>query len=54
MQQEAAYRDLGLEPVTTSVDVEPPRWWTPTRTVAQRRALGSGEKARCLRYRKAA
>ena len=83
VQQEAAYRDLGLEPVTmlatdwANLDgftarllaaarrararttaprwtVETPHWWTPTRTVAQRRALSSAEKARYLRYRNAA
>jgi hypothetical protein len=34
--------------------IEPPPWWTPTTTVAQRRALGEAEKRRYLRYRRAA
>jgi hypothetical protein len=34
--------------------VEPPPWWTSTATVAQRRALTPDERARFLRYRRAA
>ncbi len=34
--------------------VDPPRWWTPTTTVARRRALTDSEKQRYLRYRRAA
>lgn len=34
--------------------LDPPPWWTPTETVAQRRALAAGEKERYLRYRRAA
>ncbi|KRE93545.1 hypothetical protein ASG76_13930 [Nocardioides sp. Soil774] len=34
--------------------LDPPPWWTPTETVAQRRALAEGEKERYLRYRRAA
>ena len=34
--------------------LDPPRWWTPTETVAQRRALADGERKRYLRYRRAA
>lgn len=33
--------------------VEPPRWWTPTRTVAQRRALTPVQRKRLLRHRAA-
>lgn len=33
---------------------EPPGWWVPTVTVAQRRALSSYDRARFLRYRHAA
>lgn len=32
--------------------VEPPPWWTPTETVAQRRALSPGQRAGFLRYRR--
>jgi hypothetical protein len=31
--------------------VDPPSWWVPTATVAQRRALDPGQRARFLRYR---
>ena len=31
----------------------PPRWWTPTVTVAQRRALDGWERARYLRWQAA-
>jgi hypothetical protein len=34
--------------------VEPPAWWTPTHTVDRRRALDAGQRARLLRYRRAA
>lgn len=34
--------------------VDPPPWWTPTNTVARRRALNASERARLLRYRRAA
>ncbi len=34
--------------------IEPPPWWTPTVTVARRRALGEEQKRRYLRYRRAA
>lgn len=34
--------------------LEPPPWWTPTVTVAQRRALGEAERRRYLAYRRAA
>lgn len=83
IRQEAAYRALGLEPVTmTGADwaslegfsrrllearrrasartgerewtLEPPAWWTPTWTVARRRALVDWQRARFLRYRRAA
>jgi hypothetical protein len=33
--------------------IEPPSWWTPTVTVAQRRALSEQQKARFLRHRAA-
>jgi hypothetical protein len=81
--QDAAYRDLGLEPVTmlatdwAELDgitarlqaaasragartaapgwtVVPPSWWTPTTTVAHRRALSESQRERLLRYRRAA
>lgn len=83
LKKEAAYRALGLEPVTMVASdwadldefterllaaaqrarartakpmwtVEPPEWWTPTRTVAQRRALAEWQRERYLRYRRAA
>ncbi|MEO5663381.1 MAG: hypothetical protein ABIR39_08845 [Nocardioides sp.] len=83
LKKDAAYRDLGLEPVTMVASdwadlddftarllaaarrarcrtakplwtVEPPAWWTPTRTVAQRRALAEWQRERYLRYRRAA
>jgi hypothetical protein len=83
LKQEAAYRDLGLEPVTMLATdwqdldgfverlhaaaeraraargprqwtLEPPAWWTPTHTVARRRALDADQQARLLRYRRAA
>lgn len=34
--------------------VEPPPWWTPTHSVARRRALNAEQQARLLRYRRAA
>ena len=34
--------------------IEPPGWWTPTDTVARRRALADWERKRYLRYRRAA
>lgn len=34
--------------------VEPPTWWTPTDTVARRRALDALERERLLRYRRTA
>ncbi len=34
--------------------IEPPSWWTPTETVAQRRALSDWQRERYLRYRRAA
>lgn len=83
LKQDAAYRDLGLEPVTMVASdwgdldefterllaaahrarartakplwtVEPPEWWTPTQTVAQRRALAEWQQDRYLRYRRVA
>ncbi|RYC13331.1 hypothetical protein EUA94_05515 [Nocardioides zhouii] len=83
IKKEAAYRDVGLEPVSMLATdwndlpdftrrlvaavrrararqaprewtVETPAWWTPTETVAQRRALASWERERYLRYRRAA
>lgn len=33
---------------------DPPPWWTPNHTVARRRALDTAERARLLRYRRAA
>ena len=34
--------------------IEPPPWWTPTITVAQRRALTADQRARLLRHRREA
>ena len=34
--------------------VEPPPWWTPTHSVARRRALAADERARYLAYQRAA
>lgn len=34
--------------------VQPPPWWTPTQTVAQRRALSKVQRERLLRHRRAA
>jgi hypothetical protein len=34
--------------------IDPPPWWTPTETVAQRRALADWQRDRYLRYRQAA
>ena len=34
--------------------IDPPAWWTPTETVAQRRALSQWQRERFLRYRRAA
>lgn len=82
-KKDAAYRDVGLEPVSmlatdwNDLDdftrrllaavrraraqrgargwtIEPPEWWTPTETVAQRRALTARQRERYLRYRRAA
>lgn len=39
-------------PDLRSWTVEPPAWWTPTLTVAQRRALDIGERERLLRLRR--
>lgn len=78
-QQDADYRDLGLEPVsmfatdwhhpdvfvrrllaahgrargrrTRGWSLEAPPWWTPTHTVARRRALSARQQERFLRYR---
>lgn len=83
LKKEAAYRDVGLEPVsmlatdwndladftarlvaavrrtrarraTPAWTIQPPAWWTPTETVAARRALADWERQRYLRYRRAA
>jgi hypothetical protein len=34
--------------------IEPPAWWVPTTTVAQRRALSPSQRSRLLRHRRAA
>jgi hypothetical protein len=48
----AARQRAGFEdPVTRKWTVEPPYWWTPTETVAQRRALSEEERRRLLGYR---
>lgn len=83
LKKDAAYRDLGLEPVGMLASdwadlpdftgrllaaarrvsastgprrwtVEVPDWWTPTETVAQRRALTGWQRRQYLRYRRAA
>lgn len=83
LKKDAAYRDVGLEPVTmlatdwrdlgdfterlvaaarraaarpTNRDwtLDPPAWWRPTHTVELRRGLEQHERARALRYRRAA
>jgi len=81
-KKDAAYRDVGLEPVSMLATdwndlhdftrrlvaavrrarahrasrewtIDLPAWWTPTETVAQRRALADWERQRYLRYRRA-
>jgi hypothetical protein len=81
--QDAAFRDLGLEPFAMFASdwrdldaatrrllaaarrartrsgergwtLTPPKWWTPTDTVARRRALDGWARRRYLRYRRAA
>ncbi|GAB2779265.1 hypothetical protein GCM10027020_35930 [Nocardioides salsibiostraticola] len=37
---------------TRAWTIHPPPWWTPTGTVAQRRALSRGQRAGFLRYRR--
>ncbi len=51
----AAYRRARFEAESTRAwTIEPPLWWVPTVTVAQRRALDPQQRARLLRYRRGA
>lgn len=50
---EAAYRRARRRRTRRTWTTEPPDWWIPTRTVAQRRALSPAQRERCLRYRTA-
>ena len=47
--REARSRARFLPPSERAWTVEPPAWWTPTVTVAQRRALDGWQRARYLR-----
>lgn len=50
-----AYRRARYEPESSRAwTIDPPEWWTPTVTVAQRRALTAGQRERWLRHRRAA
>ena len=48
---EARQRARFEAPSTRQWTIEPPAWWTPTATVAQRRALTLDQRSRMLRYR---
>ena len=50
----AAVRRARVQRDTRAWTVVPPSWWTPTETVAQRRALAEWQRERFLRYRRAA
>ncbi|KQV67959.1 hypothetical protein ASC64_12325 [Nocardioides sp. Root122] len=50
----AAARRARSGPRSRAWTVDPPDWWTPTNTVARRRALDAAQRARLLRYRRAA
>ena len=50
----AAARRARSGPRSRAWTVDPPDWWTPTHTVARRRALDAEQRARLLRYRRAA
>jgi hypothetical protein len=48
----SAYARAALRPVSQRAwTVRPPAWWTPTDTVARRRALSISDQERLLRYR---
>lgn len=47
----ARKRGLWLPESVRPWTTEPPHWWVPTATVAQRRALSEGDRARWLRLR---
>ena len=49
--QSARQRARFEDPHTRRWTLEPPYWWTPTETVAQRRALSEEERRRLLGYR---
>jgi hypothetical protein len=51
--EEARSRALAAAGSPRSWTVEPPRWWTPTVTVAQRRRLAGWERERYLRWQAA-
>jgi hypothetical protein len=46
-----AYRRAARHTGPRTWTTRPPAWWTPTLTVAQRRALSDDQRARYLRYR---
>ncbi|GAA5147416.1 hypothetical protein GCM10023340_19820 [Nocardioides marinquilinus] len=48
---EEAYHRAGRRRGARSWTTDPPSWWTPTATVAQRRALTPDQRRRFLRYR---
>jgi hypothetical protein len=48
----SAYARAAARPVSERAwTVQPPPWWTPTDTVARRRALSASDRERLLRYR---
>lgn len=52
--QDARARARWLPPEERAWTIDPPTWWKPTLTVAQRRSLSEIERARLLRYRRRA
>lgn len=50
----AAAHRAARTPSAGTWTLEPPPWWSPTHTVALRRALDDEQRDRCLRYRRAA
>lgn len=50
----AAVRRARTQRAASAWTIEAPSWWTPTETVAQRRALTDWQRERYLRYRRAA
>jgi hypothetical protein len=47
----AAYTRARRRRTARTWTIDPPAWWTPTTTVAQRRALTPEQRAKLLRYR---